>query len=115
MKKFRHVLMAFSLVVSASAFAGAVDNISVDKIEIYTEKSKIPDLGTGGNLIPAGVKVVVFRTTNQTYASWKFVAYGDSINESLSVFLTAKAMGKNISCVWEDRGNFWVQCIGVSF
>jgi hypothetical protein len=115
MKKFMHLLIVLSLVVSAAVVAGTIDNISVDKIEIYTDKSKIPNLGQDGASIPAGVKVVVWRTNNQTYASWKFVAYGDSINETLSVILTAKAMEKNVSCVWEDRGNRYVQCIGVSF
>lgn len=115
MKNVVKMLMLFCLAASAVATAGTVDNISVDKIEVYTEKSKIPDLGTGGSSIPAGVKVVVLRTSNPTYSGWKFVAYGDSINETLSLWLSAKAMGKNMSCVWEDRGNYWVQCVGVAF
>ena len=40
--------------------------------------------------IPGGVKVAVLRTNNPTYAHWKFVAYGDSLSETLSLWLTAR-------------------------
>jgi hypothetical protein len=113
MKSFLKLLLVSMFFVCVPSFA--IDNISVDKIEIYTDKSKILDLGTGGASIPANVKVAVLRTTNQTYSGWKFVAYGDSLDQILSVWLAARAMNKPISCNYEDRGAYWVQCVGVGF
>lgn len=102
------------IVLSANlAFSATWDNISVDKIEVYSDKSKIPNLGTGGGAIPPNTKIIVFRTKDQTLAGWKFVSYGNSANENLSILLSAKAMNKKVSCVWEDRGNFWVECVGL--
>lgn len=113
MKMLRILLVATFAFICETAFA--TDNISVDKIEIYTDKSKIPYIGNDGWAIPSGVKVAVLRTNNPSYAGWKFVAYGDSLNEMLSLWLSARALGKSINCINEDRGNYWVQCVGITF
>jgi hypothetical protein len=98
---------------TSSAFSATKEGISVDKIEVYSDKTKISDLGANGASIPSSTKIIVVRTNNPTYAGWKFVSYGNAANESLSILLTAKAMNKTVSCVWEDRGNYWVECVGL--
>lgn len=103
-----------SIALSANlAFSATKDNIRVDKLEVYSDKSKISDLGSNGGAIPPNTKIIVFRTNNPTLAGWKFVSYGNSANENLSILLSAKAMNKTVSCVWEDRGNYWVECVGL--
>lgn len=111
--KFSKILILGVIFSSSFAFSATKENISVDKIEVYSDKSKIPDLGTNGGAIPANTKVIVFRTSNATLAGWKFVSYGNAVSENLSVLLTAKATNKTVSCVWEDRGNYWVECVGL--
>ena len=107
-------IFLLGIVLSANiAFSATKNDISVDKLEVYSDKSKIPDLGTDGGAIPANTKIIVFRTNNQTLAGWKFVSYGNSATENLSILLSAKAMNKKVSCVWEDRGNYWVECVGL--
>lgn len=103
-----------AILLSNFAFSATKDNISVDKIEVYSDKSKIPDLGANGGSIPSNIKIIVVRTNNPTLAGWKFVSYGSVASESLSLLLTAKATNKTVSCVWEDRGNYWVECVGLS-
>lgn len=115
MNKILGFLIFITVFICDASLAVAVDGITVDKIEIYTDKSKIPDLGANGGGIPAGVKVAVIRTNNPTYSNWKFVAYGDSLDQVMSIWLTAKALNKPVNCVAEDRGNWWVQCVGVTF
>jgi hypothetical protein len=112
MMKFSMFLIFFIFSIYCKAVL-AIDDIAIDKIEIYTDKSKIPYLGSDGWAIPSGVKVAVLRTSNPTYASWKFVSYGDSFKEVLSLWILARALNKNINCISEDRGNYWVQCVGV--
>ena len=114
MKAVLKILSLGALFYSVGAFSNPINNITIDKIEVYTDKSKILDLSNGGGAIPAGVKVVVVRTNNQSYTGWKFVFYGDSLNENLSLLLFAKAMNKTVNCVYEDRGNYWVQCVGTT-
>lgn len=113
MKKIYKTVIACTLFFANFAFSATANNISVDKIEIYSDKAKIPDLGANGAAIPVNTKIIVVRTNNQTYAGWKFISYGSATNENLSVLLTAKAMNKTVSCVWEDRGNYWVECVGL--
>lgn len=101
-------LLSYTPVYAAIDITG----LDVSKVEIYTDKSMIPDIGSNGAAIPGGEKVAVMRTSNATYGHWKFVAYGDTLNNIQSLWLTAKALGVTVHCVAEDRGNFWVQCVG---
>ncbi len=114
--RIRFITFFTLLVLLFSGFSSAstIDNISVDKIEVYVDKSKIPYLGSNGWAIPANTKIIVFKTKNPSYVSWKFVLYGNALDETFSLLLTAKATGKNVSCVWEDRGNYWAECVGLS-
>lgn len=113
MKKTYKTVIASTLLFANFSFSATINNISVDKIEIYSDKTKIPDLGANGAAIPINTKIIVVRTNNQTHEGWKFLSYGSATNENLSVLLTAKAMNKTVSCVWEDRGNYWVECVGL--
>jgi len=112
--KFSKVLILSAFFSASFAFAATKENISVDKLEVYSDKSKIPDLRTNGGSIPANTRIIVFRTNSPTLAGWKFVAYGNAASENLSILLSAKAMNKTVSCVWEDRGNYWVECVGLT-
>jgi hypothetical protein len=111
-----HIVAAIlisALLICPSARAANIPGLVINSLEIYADKSKIPDIGTDGWGIPSGAKVAVLRTTG-AYTHWKFVAYGDTLSEILSIWEAAKIAGMLVSCTYEDRGNYWVQCVGTS-
>lgn len=107
------LLIAITLsIFSFSSISAERTDLVVDRVEVYSSKDKIPYIGSDGGSIPGATPLIVMRTSSSTYADWKFVTYGDSMDYILSLWLAAKLSGNSVFCTFEDRGNYWVECVG---
>ena len=110
----KNFILMLMVVCFVSPVHAVINNLDISTVAAYKAKANIPSeiIGTSGHTIPDGIPLIIMKTKPGTYGHWTFVAYGESMNQMLSIWLTAKSTGNTVSCVNLDRGNYWVECAG---